>query len=150
MVGQSSPNFFETRFRARTAFLKGYLWWLFEHLLKNILRSFWYITETSSIVSSELNYFPQYLWKELYESWVSKYAKNNLVKMPSKIQREQLPCGKIKLIPKRSSFRVICVPIKRSLKLLNKNWNWTHWKRRKGNLKGTEKRFYCQWDKYYA
>ena len=120
MVGQSSPNFFETRFRARTAFLKGYLWWLFEHLLKNILRSFWYITETSSIVSSELNYFPQYLWKELYESWVSKYAKNNLVKMPSKIQREQLPCGKIKLIPKRSSFRVICVPIKRSLKLLNK------------------------------
>ena len=107
-------------FELRTAFLKGYLWWLFEHLLKNILRSFWYITETSSIVSSELNYFPQYLWKELYESWVSKYAKNNLVKMPSKIQREQLPCGKIKLIPKRSSFRVICVPIKRSLKLLNK------------------------------
>ncbi|KAF6062899.1 Telomerase ribonucleoprotein complex - RNA binding domain family protein [Candida albicans] len=80
-------------FELRTAFLKGEL---------------------------ELNYFPQYLWKELYESWVSKYAKNNLVKMPSKIQREQLPCGKIKLIPKRSSFRVICVPIKRSLKLLNK------------------------------
>ena len=118
-LGRANQISSKQDFELRTTFLKGYLWWLFDYVLKNILRTFWYITETSSIMSSELHHFPQYLWKGLYESWVSKYANKNLVKMPSKIQKEQLPCGKIKLIPKRSSFRVICVPSKRSLKLIN-------------------------------
>ncbi|EMG45629.1 hypothetical protein G210_4173 [Candida maltosa Xu316] len=101
-------------FHIRQSLLIGYVRWLIDSLVKTILRSFWYITDSSNMESTKLLHFPHFTWNSLFSNWMVSYSKQNLEKVDETNFTGKYDYGKLKLVPKKSSFRVICVPIKRS------------------------------------
>lgn len=127
-------------FQIRKRLLEGYINWVFISLVKNIVRAFWYVTELSNMDRLKLFYFTHSIWNELSLNWITKYAKGNLVQVESPESKGQFTNGKIKLIPKRGGFRVICVPLKQSLYSFNNKRNFA--------LKQKEKWDYIFYQKY--
>lgn len=105
-----SKQDFEIRFQM----MQRYMHWVFEHLVKKIIRNFFYVTESTQ---GEVLYFPRYIWHKIYNLWLEQYARENFI--PTQLTgMEKYNYGRIKLIPKRNTFRVICVPAKRSVSSL--------------------------------
>lgn len=126
-------------FHIRKSLLEGYMYWVFQYLVKNIVRAFWYVTELSNLDHMKLFYFTHEIWNELSHNWITKYTKRNLVKVEPPETKEKFIYGKMRLIPKRDSFRVVCVPLRQSLDSFNDKRNY--------NLKQKEKLEYLQYQK---
>lgn len=100
-------------FEKRNHMLTSFLYWLLDKLVPNILKSYWYISESSSSSCSDVLYFTHEIWNQITRRWVSHYSKANLIKLQlteAEAAAIQLNFGFMRLIPKSSDFRVICVP----------------------------------------
>lgn len=92
--------------------------WVFKSIICRILTSFWYITESPSVKGddSKLLYFPHYKWNKITSKWMNAYSETDLSRTSKgKIQlassiTDSYNFGTLKLIPKASDFRLICVP----------------------------------------
>ncbi|KAI5951479.1 EST2 [Candida jiufengensis] len=113
-LGTTSNITSKQDFEIRKNLLKQYITWLFDSLLKKIVKAFWYITESTS---GEILFFPRHVWHKISTLWLENYAKDNFIKT-TLVGNEKYNYGKLKLVPKKNSFRLICVPVKRSTRLL--------------------------------
>lgn len=98
----------------RRKLLHAFFKWLFGILIPTIVKSFWYVTEISPEKSSHSSsaFFPHKSWKSLTKLWMENYVKKYLQEVGSK--RNGSPKyfnhGFLRLIPKNSDFRPLCVP----------------------------------------
>ncbi|CAI5757063.1 unnamed protein product [Candida verbasci] len=97
----------------RKKFLKLYIKWIFK-MVKRLLKCFWYITEYTSSSDNELYYFSQFLWTRLCIHWETEYVKKFLVQCQI-TGNERFNFGSVRIIPKVSKFRTICIPSRISI-----------------------------------
>lgn len=102
-------------FEIRQKLLQDYVHWLFSTLLKEIIRAFWYVSETTD---GEILFFPRHIWHKISQLWLETYSKDNFIRS-ALTGSESYNYGILELIPKKDTFRVICVPSKRSPHLLD-------------------------------
>ncbi|KAI5957997.1 EST2 [Candida theae] len=102
-------------FEIRKKLLEKYIYWLFSKVVIGVVRSFWYVTQSTD---GEMYYFPRHVWHKTSHLWLERYSRDNFVQTVLTGQ-ESYNYGMLKLIPKRNTFRVICAPSKRSPYLLN-------------------------------
>ncbi|KAI5963342.1 EST2 [Candida pseudojiufengensis] len=114
-------------FEIRSVLLKKYITWIFGTLLKKIVKAFWYTTETTS---GEILFFPRHTWYKISTLWLEKYAEDNFIRT-NLLGDEKYNYGRLKLVPKKNSFRLICVPIKRSANVLTAQLNEAEQERQK-------------------
>lgn len=101
-------------FEIRQKLLQEYVQWLFTSLLRGIVRAFWYVAESTD---GDILYFPRHIWHKISHLWLEMYSKDNFIKTEL-TSKDNYNYGMIKLIPKKNTFRLICVPSKRSPSLL--------------------------------
>lgn len=100
---------------SRCIMLRFFVEWFYFHCVTDIIKLFWYVTESTS-EESTLFYFPHYNWNVISGPWVSKYIETFLeeVRMGEELHVKGLDCkfnyGRMRLIPKKRDFRFICVP----------------------------------------
>lgn len=100
----------------RQAIFSNFLKWFFGDYLLRLIQGFWYVTDSSS-ESSENDmpsaFFTHETWNKLSSEWLIKYIEKYLIEIkdenhiPSKYNH-----GILRLIPKKSDFRPLCVPVK--------------------------------------
>ncbi|CAK9435686.1 uncharacterized protein LODBEIA_P04130 [Lodderomyces beijingensis] len=98
-------------FEVRTTMMQQYTQWIFESLVKKIIKEFWHVSVSTD---GKMLYFPKYVWHKISYLWLERYAQENFIQT-GLTGREKYNYGKIKLIPKRATFRVVCVPAKREI-----------------------------------
>lgn len=93
--------------------LNAFLYWLLDKLIPRILRTYWYVTECSNTIETNMLYFTHEIWNQISRKWLGHYIKSNLIKLElteAETAAIQLNFGFMRLIPKLSDFRVICIP----------------------------------------
>ncbi|CAH2351335.1 telomerase reverse transcriptase [[Candida] railenensis] len=103
--------------------------WFFNEYIPNLVGCFWYVTESSKGVTSELLYYPQKIWRKMSVPWFENYKRNYLRKSyncfvhdPNNNQRhtgKEYFHGKPRLIPKQHDFRLLCIPVKSDIRKYN-------------------------------
>ncbi|KAG5417536.1 EST2 [Candida metapsilosis] len=114
-LGTTSKVTSKQDFEIRQKLLQQYVHWLFSTIVRNIIRSFWFVAESAD---GEVFYFPRHIWHKISYLWLEMYSGDNLIKSGLTGQ-EKYNYGMLKLIPKKDTFRLICVPAKRSPTLLD-------------------------------
>lgn len=100
----------------RMDILKKFLAYIFGYMVNNIVRTFWYITENSTLEGDANMFFPLRIWKALTRNWLNAYRDRFLekiesVKSISELKPTQLQnLGILRLIPKKADVRPLCVP----------------------------------------
>lgn len=93
-----------------------FLRWFFGNYLLKLVRSFWYVTDfnnesTDKDITSA--FFTHATWNRLSGNWLNGYIEKYLIEisdennLPSKYNH-----GILRLIPKKSDFRPLCVPMR--------------------------------------
>lgn len=121
---------------SRLGIFSTFIHWVFIYYLQNIVRSFWYVTDSVNSDEVTLLYFPHYSWNQIQEKWLNNYISKYLVKvsLPSIIEKMDFTAkynfGRLRLAPKLNDFRLICVPSKLAINSL-KNSDEAKYKKNK-------------------
>ncbi|WPK26244.1 hypothetical protein PUMCH_003593 [Australozyma saopauloensis] len=99
----------------RTTILRGFFKFLFGVLIVRIVSRFWYVTESPIVDASPNLYFPHSTWKRITRVWLQEYILRFLCKVEcpfdmSAPQKNIANFGILRLIPKKSDLRPLCVP----------------------------------------
>lgn len=100
----------------RQEMLSHFLGWFFGDYLLKLIISFWYVTDYNS-ESEEKGipsaFFTHETWNKLSSVWLTGYLEKYLIEISDK---NHIPSeynhGILRLIPKKSDFRPLCVPVK--------------------------------------
>ncbi|KAI8510175.1 hypothetical protein Bbelb_126030 [Branchiostoma belcheri] len=103
----------QQEFQTRTALLHKFVWWLFNNFVINILRSYFYITETTTH-KNQLLYYRSYVWKILKARATEQLLRRHMFSQVSQstvkyLIRDQqcLGLAKLRFIPKKTGLRPI-------------------------------------------
>lgn len=98
----------------RSCLFRKFLVFLFDYVVVNIVRTFWYMTENPTNEGGPNIFFPRRVWKELTKKWLSEYISRYLcpVNGPTKDTKTGALTnfGTLRLIPKKSDLRPLCIP----------------------------------------
>ena len=101
----------------RSELLEKFLKWFFQNFINTLINNFWYVTESShGMVKSTLCY-PHSKWNHLSRVFLKKYMESYLIQLPSVLKDKctsqgNFMSGHSKLLPKKSDFRLLCIPMK--------------------------------------
>lgn len=105
----------------RQNLLQCFMKWLFGCFIVNLVRSFWYVTESHSITQMGTGsvYFPHRSWKVLTDDWIDDYVHNYLKEAvaPRFEGSRYFNHGCLRILPKSNDFRPLCVPCKNLLSI---------------------------------
>ncbi|XP_019645622.1 PREDICTED: telomerase reverse transcriptase-like [Branchiostoma belcheri] len=100
-------------FQTRTALLDKFVWWLFNNFVINVLRSYFYITETTTH-RNQLLYYRSHVWKILKDRATEQLLRRHMFSQVSQstvkyLIRDQqcLGLAKLRFIPKKTGLRPI-------------------------------------------
>lgn len=101
----------------RSELLEKFLKWFFRNFLNNLINNFWHITESSHGMVKSILYYPHSRWNHLSREFLKKYKESYLIQLPSLSKEKDASQGNFmsghwKLLPKKSDFRLLCIPIK--------------------------------------
>lgn len=100
--------------RLRTSLFRKFLVFLFEYVVVNIVRTFWYMTENPTAEGGPNTFFPRRKWTELTKKWLSEYISRYLWLVEAPETNEKTGAltnfGTLRLIPKKSDLRPLCIP----------------------------------------
>lgn len=102
--------------RFKEPLLHKFLKWIFCTIVSRIVRSYWYVTETSGRAPSQgsiVAFIPHEEWRNTSGSWMNQYIKKYLTKV---LRRPSLESrykeGALRLVPKTNDFRPLCIPLR--------------------------------------
>lgn len=111
LQGSSCFGFNDRRQNLVTGFMK----YIFIRLIPRLIRHFWYVTETSTLMTKGttfVSFIPHKDWLRMSECWLKDYARDYLVKDHLIIQQPRYKHGVMRLVPKKSDFRPLCIPLR--------------------------------------
>lgn len=103
----------------RTELFKKFLAYVFGTMICTLVRALWYVTENQAVYGDANSFFPSRVWKALTKNWLNTYRDRFLeriesVQSVSDLKPEQLEnLGILRLIPKKTDLRPLCVPCTR-------------------------------------
>lgn len=126
--GKVISNSLQQNQKRRTHLIRV-LSWFFNEYIPGLIGCFWYVTESSKGVASELLYYPQKVWNKISVPWFENYKKNYLRKSYNCFEHgsnsnqkhagKEYFHGKLRLIPKQQDFRLLCIPLKADVRKYN-------------------------------
>lgn len=108
--GSSCPRFYDRRHKFVTGFMK----WIFSRLIPRLIRHFWYVTETSTLMTEGntlVSFIPHEDWLDMSECWLKDYAREYLTE-DNLIIQPRYKHGVLRLVPKKGDFRPLCIPLR--------------------------------------
>lgn len=102
----------------RESIFTKFILWMFGRFVTMSIRMFWYVTENSQASKEypfDTAYFPHKVWRHLTKAWADQYVAQYLfqVQEPNSQPSLRYNFGTLRLVPKKSDFRPLCIPLKR-------------------------------------
>lgn len=104
-------------FRMRQEVLATFLQWYFVTFLRRLLTKFWHLVKSSNYYKkNSIEYYPKTRWNNESKQFLSNYINTYLYEVPEEfLQTSNLKnnfVGSVRLIPKATGFRLLCIPLK--------------------------------------
>lgn len=127
-LGKSPRVTSKQDFLLRRKVLQDFVHWFFSRFITRIVTCFWYVTDNpvKSILSEPANaFFLHASWSHLSCLWLREYVHKYLnqetetttekgTKIGSRSSLARFNYGVLRLVPKKSDFRPLCIPLKTS------------------------------------
>lgn len=104
----------------RRGTFRKFLRWVHANFLTSVVSSFWYVTENVNNMNNcglKASFFLHNVWRDLTMTWLTRYSSKYLCEVSEHDdidnKQTEFNFGILRLVPKKSDFRPLCVPLKR-------------------------------------